>query len=64
MLTRSVNCLGSEVVISLSVLTSLWLVGAAYLLEWSQRSINIFTFFEPKVLTFRLTGHLDGLLKW
>ena len=36
-LTRSANCLGSEVVISLSVLTSPWLVGAVSSQEWSQR---------------------------
>ena len=40
--TRTANCLGSEVVISLSVLTSPWLVGAVSSQEWSQRLIQHF----------------------
>ena len=40
--TRSANCLGSGVVISLSVLTSPWLVGAVSSQEWSQRLIQHF----------------------
>ena len=36
--TKTANCPGSEVVISLSVLTSLWQAGAVSWPEWSQRS--------------------------